>query len=438
MASHSSTATETEKQDIEALPEPDGNKSEPRDVDIDDKDNNNTKEPLNRIETSQSDIGHPKELWKEIIFITVVCMAQFMTQVGLGMGIVPAHIIGTSFGVSSDPGELSWFAAAYSLTVGTFILISGRMGDMWGHRRMFVIGFLWYALWSLLAGFSVWSNRVFFDCCRALQGIGPAMLLPNGVAIFGRTYRPGLRKAMAFSLFGATAPGGFITGGAFSSIFAQLVWWPWGYWVMAMVCVLFAGLGLLVIPHIPVPRSEDDDLPVFERLDVLGSTTGVIGLVLINFSWNQAPLVGWKEPYVYVILIVGFLALFAFTFVERSAKCPLLPRSIFTGDLAWVLSCVVAGWSSMGIVVYYFYQFMLVIKNDTPLLATAKFSGASISGAIASVTTGILLGFVRPSVIMFCSLSAFTIGICLIASLPVNQIYWAQAFVASIVTPWGM
>lgn len=397
----------------------------------------NDPEHLARVETSQSSIRPPKSLWMEAIFVAIVCMAQFMTQAALGMGIVPAHIIGASFG-TTDPGELSWFPAAYSLTVGTFILVSGRMGDIWGHRLMFVTGFLWFALWSLLAGFSVWSNRIFFDCCRAFQGIGPAMLLPNAVAIFGRTYKPGLRKAMAFSLFGATAPGGYIVGAAFSSIFAQLVWWPWGYWVLAMVCVLFAGLGLLIIPRTPHDKSEDDNLSILERLDIMGATTGVAGLVLINFAWNQAPLVGWTTSYVYALLIVGFIFMFFFTVVERGAKCPLLPRTIFTGDLAWVLSCIAAGWASMGIIVYYFYQFMLVIKQDTPLLATAKFSGASLSGAIASITTGILLTYIRPSIIMFCSMSAYTIGLCLMATLPVNQIYWGQAFFASIVTPWGM
>lgn len=89
----------------------------------------NNDEPLTRVETSQSSIGPPKSLWREIIFVTVVCMAQFMTQAALGMGIVPAHIIGASLN-TTDPGELSWFPAAYSLTVGTFILVSGRLGDM--------------------------------------------------------------------------------------------------------------------------------------------------------------------------------------------------------------------------------------------------------------------------------------------------------------------
>ncbi|RMJ29121.1 hypothetical protein PHISP_00064 [Aspergillus sp. HF37] len=324
--------------------------------------------------------------------------------------------------------RLSWFAAAFSLTVGTFILVCGRLGDVYGSRLIFVLGFLWLALWSLLAGFSVWSDKIFFDCCRALQGIGCAMVLPNGVAILGRTYPPGTRKKMVFSLFGATAPAGFVVGGAFSSLFAQLVWWPWGYWAMGIVCGILAALGLLVIPRTPRPSFDDDnDLRFWIRLDLLGAVTGISGMVLVNFAWNQAALVGWKTPYTYALLIVGFVLLGLFGVVERSAVCPLLPRSAFVGDLA-----------GFGIIVYYFYQFMEVIKGDSPLLATAKFAAAPVSGAIAAFVTAFLLGRVPPSVIMFCSMAAFTTGLALFATVPVDQTYWAQAFVVSIVTCWGM
>jgi MFS family permease len=154
-------------------------------------------EAFTRLETSQSQTLPPKSLSQKIPFVAVVCIAQFMTQAGLSMSIAPVHIIGLSFG-TSNPAELSWFAAAYSLTVGTFILVAGRLGDVYGHRRLFVLGFGCFSLWSLLAGFSVWSNKIFFDCCWALQGIGPAILLPNAIAIFGRTYPPGFRKEMIF------------------------------------------------------------------------------------------------------------------------------------------------------------------------------------------------------------------------------------------------
>lgn len=95
-------------------------------------------------------------------------------------------------------------------------------------------------------------------------------------------------------------------------------------------------------------------------------------LVLINFDWNQAALVGWPTPYTYVLLVVGFILLAFFGYIEPTVKCPLLPRSIFTGDLAWVLDCIAAGWSSFGIIIYYFLQFREVIKGDSPLLATTK------------------------------------------------------------------
>lgn len=151
--------------------------------------------------------------------------------------------------------------------------------------------------------------------------MGPAMLLPNAIAILGRTYPPGLRKEMIFSLFGATAPGGFIVGGVFSSIFAQLLWWPWGYWVMGIVCALLACIGWLVIPVSPRPKFNDN-LRFWQRLDLLGAAAGISGLMLINFSWNEAALVGWKNPYTYVILTVGFICLGAFALIERKAVCP--------------------------------------------------------------------------------------------------------------------
>ncbi|OJJ50122.1 hypothetical protein ASPZODRAFT_149525 [Penicilliopsis zonata CBS 506.65] len=395
-------------------------------------------EAFTRLETAQSHLPLPSSIWKESIFVATVCMGQFMTQAGLCAAIAPVHIIGKSFSVT-NAAELSWYAAAYSLTVGTFILVAGRLGDVYGHRLLFIVGFVWFGVWSLIAGFSAWSgSQIFFDVCRALQGIGPAMVLPNAIAILGRTYPPGPRKEMVFSLFGATAPNGFIIGGAFASLFAERVWWPWGYWVLGMVCFVLAVMGRLVIPATPRPHFDDDKLRFWTRLDLAGASTGISGLVLINFAWNQAPLVGWAEPYTYALLIVGFVLLAVFALIERSAACPLLPRSVFTGDMAWVLGCISAGWSSFGIIIYYFYQFMEVIKGDSPLLATAKWSAATISGAIAAIVTGFLLGRLPPSVIMFCAMLAFTAGLTIFATVPVDQIYWGQAFVVSIITSWGM
>jgi MFS family permease len=99
----------------------------------------------------------PLSLPGEIAFILIVCSAQLMTQARLGQAIAPLHIIAASFGVDNDPAQLSWFPAAYSLTVGTFILIADRLGDLYSHNRLFVAGYFWFSLCSVLAGFTVLS-----------------------------------------------------------------------------------------------------------------------------------------------------------------------------------------------------------------------------------------------------------------------------------------
>ncbi len=290
----------------------------------------------------------------EYIFVAVVISAQLFTQACLSISIAPLNYIGTSFHVD-NAGKLSWLTAGFSLTVGTFILPAGRWGDLFGHKKVLIIGFAWLSIWSLVAGFSVWSGSVwFFALCRGFQGIGCAIMLPNGIAVLARTYPPGPRKDMVLSLFGATAPGGFVLGATFSGIFAELVWWPWVYWMLGMVVAAVGLAAVFVIPAMPVYGGRV--APLRDELDIIGTFIGVAGLVLFNFAWNQGPAEGWSTVYVYVLLIVGMALLVLFIVSERRwAKFPLLPSHAFTFDTNLVFACLSAGWASFGIWVFYYW-----------------------------------------------------------------------------------
>ncbi|KZF21109.1 MFS general substrate transporter [Xylona heveae TC161] len=374
-------------------------------------------------------------LLHEIAFVAIICSAQLMTQAGLGQIIATQYIVGKDFGIT-NPGLLSWFSASYSLTVGTFILIAGRLGDMYGHRLMFCSGFIWFALWSLIAGLSVYSGHVLFNFCRAMQGIGPAFILPNGLALLGRFYPPGPRKGMVFGMFGATAPNGFIVGAVFGSLFSQLAWWPWTYYSFAIACVGLSIGGYLIIPT--MESSAADNVHRRAGFDWAGSITGVTGLVLVNFAWNQGPAYGWDKPYVYILLIIGLIILGLFVFIELRAAQPLVPLHSLSGETGYVLACVAAGWSSFGIWIYYMFRFMLVTRHLTPLNAAAQMTPAGISGLLASMTTGFLIHKVPVARLMVVAMIAFCVGLILISTAPVHQTYWAQWFVAILVTPWGM
>ncbi|KAL4781746.1 major facilitator superfamily [Aspergillus varians] len=392
------------------------------------------KNELQATKTNES-IADTFSLPREITFVIIVCMSQFITQANVGICLSPLDIVGADFGLSKGP-ELAWFLAGYSLTVGTFILVFGRCGDLFGYRRMYVIGFLWLALWSFVAGISVYSNHILFIFARVLQGLGPAMLLPNGLAILGATYAPGKKKDMVFALFGATAPNGAIIGAVFAAIFSQFAWWPWTYWSMAIVSVVCAGIGYIVIAPIRHTRPAEN---LFVALDIPGATTGITGLVLVNIAWNQAPAVSWAEPYVIVLLILGALFLAAFFVIEfKYAKHPLIPLHAFSADVSFILACVAAGWGCFGTWIFYTWRFLIDSRSVSPILASAQFSPPCISGLLASVATGYLMSRIRPSLIMCISLTAFTVGTVLVAIAPVDQTYWALTFVSLVIIPWGM
>lgn len=372
---------------------------------------------------------------REISAIIILCLTQLLTQAGLGQVIAPLHIIGRDFG-TDDPAQLSWYAAAYSLTVGTFILIAGRWGDVYGHRLLVIIGYTWFGVWSIIAGCSAYSGQIMFDICRALQGIGPAIVLPNSIAILSNMYPPGFKKNMVFSLYGATAPNGFLLGACFSSLLAKFAWWPWAYWIMGITCVLAAIASRLIVPLQDSDRRTDHDTP--GQLDPWGSITGVVGLVLINFAWNQGPVVGWSTPYTYVLLIVGLLTLGGFFYIELHTSHPLLPIRSLSKETLYVLACIAGGWSCFGIWVYYSWQFSMVLRGYSPLSAVAQFAPCGISGIIAAFSNSFLLTRMGPEYVMFFALLAFTVGSILMATAPVGQTYWIQTFLSVIIMPWGM
>ncbi|KAJ4172353.1 multidrug-resistance type transporter aminotriazole resistance [Fusarium falciforme] len=398
-------------------------------------------EELARTKSAVS-IAETFSLPHEILFISTICMAQFMTQGALGNCLNLLHVIGASFSLS-NPAELSWLIAGYSLTVGTFILVSGRLGDVFGYKRLFLIGFVWFALWSMIAGLATYSNHVLFVFARVFQGIGPAIVMPNGLAILGASYHPGPRKTLAFALFGACAPGGNVFAAAFAGLFVKdhEEWWPWAFYSFAIGLAAIAVFATFIIPDPPHKLSSSSMTwkEILDQLDLLGAITGITALVLFNFAWNQAPIVGWETPYVYVLLIIGVLLVPVFFYIElRVASNPLIPFDTLTSDVGFILACVAGGWASFGIWIYYTWEFFQLLRGGSPLLTAAWMSPVAVSGAIASLTTAWLLHFTHPALVMLIALVSFTVGTILMMTAPVEQNYWFQSFFSLIIMTWGM
>ncbi|KAF1936180.1 MFS general substrate transporter [Clathrospora elynae] len=361
---------------------------------------------------------------RQILFIATLCSSMYTNQLGLGNTTGIVGVIGESFGLTTA-GQQAWLLAGYSLSIGTFILIGGRLGDEYGHKRMFVFGMAWLSLWSLVAG---------------LAGMGPAMTLPNSLAMLGNSYSPGPRKNMAFAWFGGTAPFGAISGFAFGGLFS-LAWWPWTFWSEAIAVAGIAAFGAWVIPNQPLSGAvqHQSQREKLKRLDIPGCVTGVASLVLINFAWNQASGIGWEEPYVYVCLIIGVIFGVVFFAIEAFwATNPLIPFAAFNVDIAFIFGCTAAGWATFGIWVFYFAQLVLNVRGISPLLLAAWYSPVIPSGLLSALAVGKTIGKIPASWIMVIGQLAYVVGSILAATMPVDSNYWTYFFFSVLIICVGM
>lgn len=324
------------------------------------------------------------------------------------------------------------------------MLPAGRIGDMYGHRYCFLVAYLWLSVSSLMTGLSSYSGSfIFYSVCRGLQGIASAMIVPSALAILGSVYKEGPRKDLVFSLYAAGSPLGFTLGSVFSALLAQLAWWPWIFYVTAIVCGALGGLCLFAIPTLPADCARDTRSAhgdgSQDRFDWLGAFTGVGGLTLFNVAWNLAPADGWKAPAVIATIVIGFLMCIAFFYVERTVKQPLVPVKELSKQAGLVLAVTGLGWASFGILIFYLINFMLNFRGQSLLSTAAQTVPVPFAGTAASYLNSWLLGRgVLSSDILAISLIGFIVGNVLFATLPVAQLYWKQAFWIYVLAPFGM
>lgn len=391
-----------------------------------------------------SDGRPPFSLLREVLFIGIICFSQLLHFSALAQTLAPAQSIGASF-PASTPGLLSWYTAAYALGAAAFALPAGRLASLLGHKKMFVGGFAWFALWSTVAGASVYVQRegngngtVFLCICRAMQGTGAAMAVPSGQEMLSKVYGLGPRRNLVMCLSGASIPLGFVLGAVMASLFAELASWEWAFFALGAVCITLSCQSVLILPADPPIHPTIRGEQLWRLIDFPGIVLGVSGIVLFMFAWNQAPVESWTIPYIYFLLIIGVILLGAFLYVENSVRYPLLPLKVISPTTTLILSCVAAGWASFAIWAYYTFQFFTVLREWTPLLTSAGFAQTPVVGLLASILVAYFLRRVTPYWVLLASMLFFVLSAALMATAPVEQTYWINSFLSILFVPLGI
>ena len=373
----------------------------------------------------------------EYVFIVSILLGQVFTQAAANAALPLLEVLTQYFHSSSV--ERTWFMSSFSLSQGALILISGRIGDLYGLRATVLWGYAWTMVWSVLCGVGAYlPHATMFIVCRAMSGAGLAFVLPNVMGVAGRVYRPGTRrKHMIFSLIGLCAPLGGGVGPIFNGLIATLTThWEWCFYHYAIGVACALVLAWWSIPYLEPHRHEDPEASV----DWIGSAIGVSALVLFNFVWNQAPAVGWDCPYIIALLIVSVLLIIGFFYYEkRFAKNPLVPHQVMNDiTLSLTLLTLFLSWGSFGILLFRFFVFVEELRSYNPLQAGATLTPLVISGMCAALACGLLIARIRIQYILIFAMATFVCGDIMLLTMPVHQTYFRQSMGMWILGVWGM
>lgn len=250
------------------------------------------------------------------------------------------------------PPALSiWPSTALSLVVTSTLLIFGRLTDMYGGFILYVGGMTWLMISSIIAGFS--QSWIMLFILRALQGLALASYLPSSIMILGKIYRPGPRKNLVFSIYGACAALGFFVGIFFSGLSGSFLSWRWYFFIGAILSAITAVSSYFSIPS----DFAETKATSKARMDWLGCALLIPGTVLFVFAIADSAHAPreWRTPYIYVCFIVGVLFLAAFTYVEGwVVSNPLLPLDLFSVKyMKPLVICLLCLYGSLGIFLLY-------------------------------------------------------------------------------------
>src|SRR5213593_3805285 len=250
--------------------------------------------------------------------LAVIVAAQFMVVLDIAIVNVALPSIKTDLHFSET--SLQWVITAYSIFFGGVLLLGGRLADLLGRRRLFIIGLALFTVSSLLDGLA-WSEGSLI-AFRALQGLGAALLSPAGLSILTTTFREGRERNLALGIWGAASgsggAAGVLLGGALTSAFS----WSWIFFINVPA-------GMIVLALTPwLLRESRADLD-HRHFDAAGAVTITGGLMLLVYAMTRATQHGWGTTETVGLLAGSAVLIAAFFGVEMRSKAPLLPLRIF-------------------------------------------------------------------------------------------------------------
>ena len=361
--------------------------------------------------------------------IILLLLALTMFLVVLDSSIINLALPAIKSALGFDTASLQWVVTAYILTFGGFLMLGGRLADLYGRRRILVLGMGGFVLFSLLLGFA--ASGPMLIALRALQGLAAALMAPTALSILLTTFEEGHERNKALSIWSIVASGGAAIGVFLGGLLTQYLGWEWCFFVNVPIGIL----GIIgVMKYVPAHSQEAKD----KHLDLPGAVLVTGGLMSLVYALTAATEAGWTAPSTLLTLLLSAILIGAFLFNETKAKHPLVPLSIFrirnVSGANLVMLPVMAGALGM---FYFSSLFVQNVLQYSPVMSGLAFLPIPIIIGILSHYAPHLLERFGFKKLMVVGISLITVGTFLMSFVTVDSSYWTHLLPAFLILASG-
>jgi EmrB/QacA subfamily drug resistance transporter len=349
--------------------------------------------------------GHPQR--KQAILV-LLCAVEFMIAVDFSIVNVALPSIKTALGFSTN--ELQWNITAYALIFGGFLIFGGRIGDIFGHRRMLIGGLGLLVASSLVAGLS--QDALMLILLRGAQGMSAALIAPAALALLLTTFTEPAERQRALGAWGSVLGAGFVSGVVAGGLLTQYAGWRW----VLLINVPTAALALGFCPALlPAGRDSAGN----RNLDIIGGVTITGAVLAIVYAVSTGNSAGWLSAQTLGVAAGAVVLIVAFIFAEKSSPAPLVPLSVFRMrqvSVANAVNLLLIG--SFAGVIYVLTLFLHNVHGYTPLQTGLCFALPGVAGFMAGKVAGNLVGKLGIRILLVANLLLQAAAAFALSSLP--------------------
>jgi EmrB/QacA subfamily drug resistance transporter len=363
-------------------------------------------------------------------WLALALLATTQFVIVLDAAIVNVAIPSIGADLHFSPENLTWIPNAYALTFGGFLLLGGRMADLLGRRRLFMVGLVLFSFASLLGGLS--TSEAQLIAARALQGLGAALLAPSALSMVTNTFTEGAERNKALGVWGAVSGSGGAAGVLLGGILTEYLGWEWVLWVNVPIGVLAAFLA----PRLLEESRKEGDTKTF---DALGAVTVTAGLSLLVYALVDTVSSGWGSSKTLGLLAISFALLAVFVATELRSRAPLMPFRIFR--LRTLTGANVAGLltgASLFAMFFFLSRYMQQVLGYSALKAGLSYLPLALFIIVSAGAASVLVTRLGFKPVLLAGFGLVTVALLWFAQVPVDGSYVSDLLGPMILAAIGL